>query len=408
MPKRARTLLLLLALIIPGYPAKAVSLTDIDRAMDPIYTAAENACTYTGGFSGWGWTCSVYDSLRTLRRFVYSFEGQARDLAVRAAKSSFAGIMEAVGAQPFMQTINDYAERINASADYWFERFPDDLAEDVSDVFYDLSYEATDAIFKNETNPYPPLSAPWFYQNLKQHGPLAGVIRLDQAFSTQAYLDEKLRVESGRGTEQEALANLDKRAGLLGQQTVAIAADPGPLGGGGGSNAATSNSAAISQGTASPLANDVGSNTASGGGGGSLSGFQPLAYSYKEQAKAAVSSRDLMQIMSSELADLLSGQAVSAAAIVQSIADQARMSLVTNDRLAQLIEMEASRMQREAAATNEALLQEATRETLEYLRLASQLAVAQKTLGSFADSDAIEAAMQDFEACLASPSVCTQ
>ena len=408
MPRKARTLLLLLVLVIPGYPAQAVSLTDIDRAMDPVYTVARNACTYTGGYSGWGWTCSVYDSLRTLRRFVYSFEGRARDLAVRAAKSSFAGIMEAVGAQPFMQTINDYANRINASADYWFEKFPNDLANDVSNVFYDLSYEATDAIFKNETNPYPPLSAPWFYQNLKQHGPLAGVIRLDQAFSTQAYLDEKLRVESGRGTEQEALANLDKRAGLLGQQTVAIAADPGPLGGEAGGNTGNSGGAATAQGTIRPLANDAGNNTASGGGGGGIAGFQPLAYSYKKQAEAAVSSRDLLQIMSSELADLLSGQAVSTAAIVQSVADQARMNLVTNDRLAQLIEMEASRMQREAAEANEALLQEVTRETLEYMRLASQLAVAQKTLGSFADRDAIEAAMQDFEACLTSPQVCTQ
>lgn len=380
----------------------SVSFTDIDRFISPVYDLAKNACAYTGGFSGWDWTCSVYDSLQKLRGFVHGFQGRARDIAIGALRSSFAGVMESVGSQPFMNSINDYARRINQSADYWFDKFPDQLAEDVDNLFYDLSYKATDQLLNetSNTNPYPPLSAPWFYDNVKQHGALAGVLHMETLFSTKRYLGEKERVEFEKAKGQEALAGLEKQAALAGKRTFSIASDPGTLGDSDGNQNATA-----TQGRAAPLAADTGSNTANGGGGGSEFP-KPLSYLYKKQAQTAVSSRDLLQIVSSELADLLSSQALATSDLVQAAVAKTKATLVTNDHLAQLVEMEAERMRRETERANEAIAQQVTNESLEFMNKVAQLAVAQKSLGLFTDPNTVSVAVTDFNNCLDDISLC--
>lgn len=91
---------------------------------------------------------------------------------------------------------------------------------------------------------------------------------------------------------------------------------------------------------------------------------------------------------------------------MQAAVAKTKATLVTNDHLAQLVEMEAERMRRETERANEAVAQQVTNESLEFMNKVAQLAVAQKSLGLFTDPNAVSVAVTDFNNCLDDISLC--
>jgi len=423
---RHLTKTVLVALLLALAPAaKAQDFSSFyDTIVDPALGSLRTACRLTMYYDNWDWVCNVYNSLRTIDNFARNFQGEALRLVRTGARNALAGTLEGIGESSIMQYINEFTDRVYHDVDTVFERMPDTLAEDFGEFIHETTYEiAAEAVGAQQRQgaDYPVLSLPWMLNQVRTSSAFAPTLNLFETTSIAKSLQRTAQAQKEVAETESVNAKAIEETAQLGRKTLSISGPAGPLDeidtNDNPSNPVTTNrlstqsldeSGASSLGpagraTAAPLYDDGGS-----AGGGDLGTFigEPLSTRYKRMADTALSTRDLMHLANTILADVLSGQAYGVTQIATALTNQLQVSVSTNRLLAQQIQLEAEKIRKEEEAAKAEIEAAALQNALDSLNKVTQFSVAAKSLGNLVDATAVEAAVAEFNDCLQNPAAC--
>lgn len=388
---------LLVALVLSA-PAQAQTFSDYyNTVINELLDLGNTACSYTGGYSGWGWTCDLYESAKTIKRFVDRFEGNSKIFLKRSLSSALKGLMEGVGENsPLFQSINRYADTVYGDINQILGRYPDNLSEEAEKFLYDVFYTgAAKVVSPSSSVEYAPLSYGWLRDQVRTKGALSPVMSIFEqtsiASAGEKIVEANLQVQNSEGALQAATELVNKSA----VHALQIASDGGPLADDADSGTSTS-TASPSSVSAKPMALDAGRGEVT-----DVIPVEPLSVKYKRLIDSAVSSRDILYYQGNMLADLLSGQAVQTSEIVTAITQSVQSNLSTNYLLKQQVE-QATREALERDRAFKAQVEEmAVKKAVEGLDKVTQLAIAAKSLGSLVDPAAVDVAVSELNSCLA-------